>query len=76
MNIEKLIKDPNKIEEMFADAMSTKNKELIEALLLCIKKPYLIYTYAKSIVKRKINDELENVLATDIKYSFFMQVKF
>jgi lambda repressor-like predicted transcriptional regulator len=70
MNIEELIKNPTKLEDIFRDAISIYNKELINPLLPFIRNPDLIYRYASEIVGGKISDELEDIIAQDTFYSY------
>jgi hypothetical protein len=71
MNIEELIKDPTKLEKIFEDAIDTKNRKIIEVLLPYIRNPQLIYEYACYIVKGKVSDELEDIIAQSADYSYF-----
>jgi len=66
MNIVDLLKDPNKLEEALEMAIENKNKELAEMLIPIAKHPYLTYLYVREIVKGKIKDEWEDIIAQDI----------
>jgi hypothetical protein len=70
MNIEELIKDPTKLKDVFEEAIKTKNKELTTALISYIDDPELIYKYAKNIVKGKLNEREEDIIATSAYYSY------
>jgi len=65
MNISDLLKDPNKVKEVLTMAIDNKNKELAEMLIPIVKHPYLTYLYAEEIVKDKIKDEWEDIIAQD-----------
>jgi hypothetical protein len=69
MNIEELIKNPRKLEDVFGRAINTENKELANLLVSYIKDPDLIYDYAYFLVKGKVSDELENIIAQDARVS-------
>ncbi|MEM3509400.1 MAG: hypothetical protein QXL51_00665 [Candidatus Aenigmatarchaeota archaeon] len=71
MNISDLLKDPQKLEEIFEKALKERNKELAHLLIPYIKDLYLIYEYARKIVEGKVDDELENIIAQDPEYSFY-----
>ncbi|MEM4605900.1 MAG: hypothetical protein QXF15_03560 [Candidatus Aenigmatarchaeota archaeon] len=71
MNISDLLKDPSKLEKKFEKALKENNKEIAHLLVPFIKEPYLIYRYARDIVRGKVNDELEEVIAQNPKYSYY-----
>jgi len=70
MNIEDLLKDPEKAKEALDNAIRTQNKELAEILIPIVKNLYLIYRYARDIVGGKIKDEWEDIIATNPRYSY------
>jgi hypothetical protein len=63
MNIDKLLKDPNKAKEILDRAIDRKNKELAELLIPIVRDPWLTYRYANEIVGGKIKDEWEDIIA-------------
>ncbi|MEM4460769.1 MAG: hypothetical protein QXY70_01365 [Nanopusillaceae archaeon] len=71
MNISDLLKDPQKLEEIFEKALKKRNKELAHLLIPYIKDLYLIYEYARKVVEGKVDDELEDIIAQDPEYSFY-----
>jgi len=70
MNITDLLKDPNKIKKVLWKAIKDKNKEAAETLISVVKDPELTYEYARNIVKGKIKDEWEDIIATNPTYSY------
>ena len=70
MNISDLLKNPSKAKMVLNESIIKKNKELAEMLIPIVKHPYLTYIYAKEIVRGKIKDEWEEIIAQDPHYSF------
>jgi uncharacterized membrane protein len=70
MNITDLLKDPNKAKEVLREAIYDENKELIEILIPIVRDPYLTYEYAYLIVKGKVKDEWEDIIARDAEASY------
>jgi len=70
MNISDLLKDPEKAKEILNLAIRTQNKELVEILIPIAKDPYLTCVYAIEMVKGKIKDEWEDIIAQDAKNSY------
>jgi hypothetical protein len=71
MNIADLLKDPNKAKEALKEAIKKKDKKLAETLIPMVKDPFLTYEYALKIVKGKIKDEWEDIIALDAQTSFW-----
>jgi len=71
MNIEDLLKDKIKAKKVLEKALVDGNKDLVKALIPIVKDPELTYFYAKDIVKGKIKDEFEDIIATSDRYSYF-----
>jgi hypothetical protein len=71
MNRERLIKDPKEIEDIFKKAIKARNKELADGLSIYVKDPKLIFEYVNKIVKRKVSDALEDVLAENEVTAFY-----
>jgi len=65
MNISDLLKDPNKTKKVLREAINDGNKELAEMLIPIVKDPCLTELYAVRIVKGKIKDEWEDIIAQD-----------
>jgi len=65
MNIEDLLKHPEKARTFLDKAIFGGNKKLAEILIPIVKHPYSTYLYAKEIVKGKIKDEWEYIIAQD-----------
>jgi hypothetical protein len=75
MNISDLLKDPNKAKEVLEKAINSKDKELAELLIPIVKDPFLTYRYANEIVKGKIKNEWEDIIAQDSKISLDYALK-
>jgi hypothetical protein len=69
MNIEELIKNPRKLEDVFENVVDAGNKKLADLLVPYIKDPYLIFRYAQ-LVEDKVSSELEDIIAQDHFYSY------
>jgi len=70
MNIVDLLKDSNKVKEVLEKALNDKNKKLVKILIPIAKDPWLTYLYARMIVKGKIKDEWEDIIAQDLWCSY------
>ncbi|MCM8774683.1 MAG: hypothetical protein NC820_08170 [Candidatus Omnitrophica bacterium] len=71
INIEGILKNPNKLNGIFDEAINNGNKKLTDALIKYIKNPFLIYKYTREIVKDKVNDDLENIIAKEEITSYY-----
>jgi len=71
MNISDLLKNPSKAKILLNEALIEKNKELAEALIPIVRHPYLTYNYAKVMVRGKIKDEWEDIIAQDPYASYY-----
>lgn len=65
LKISDFINNPSKLEEIFERAIKERNEEIANILARHINDPWLIYKYAKEIVKGKVSEELERVIAKD-----------
>jgi hypothetical protein len=76
MNIEDLLKDPNKAKEVLKQAIENGDKKLAEALIPIVRDPWLTYEYALKIAKEKIKDEWEDIVAqnpfSSYLYAFYV----
>ncbi|MEM4605899.1 MAG: hypothetical protein QW103_02610, partial [Candidatus Pacearchaeota archaeon] len=70
MDIKNLLENPKELEKTFKKAIKEKDEEIANLLSPYIKDPELVYLYAKRIVKDKVSDELEEVIAQDPQYSY------
>jgi len=70
MNIIDLLKDKEKVKKVLEEAINKKNKEVVEILIPIAQDPKLTYIYAKEIIRGKIKDEWEEIIAQDPHYSF------
>jgi hypothetical protein len=70
MNVIDLLKSKDKVKEILEKALQLKNKKLAEFLIPLAQDPYLTYRYAKEIVRGKVKDEWEDIIAQDPHSSF------
>jgi lambda repressor-like predicted transcriptional regulator len=75
MKISDLLKDPNKTKEILKEAIYNGDKELAEMLIPIVRDPNLTELYAEKIVKGKIKDEWEDIIAQDGKWSYWYAYK-
>lgn len=77
MNIGDILKDVNKVKSFLEKLIDDKkNKDLVEILIPIVKHSDLTYNYAKKIVKDKVKDEWEDIIAQDSlsSYNYAMTV--
>jgi hypothetical protein len=68
MNIEDLLRDPNKVKKLLDEAINNGNKKLAKVLLPLVEKESTRYGYIKSLLKsREIVADLESRLPALIK---------
>lgn len=71
MKISEIINNPQMLEEKFYDAIHEKDKKLAHLLAPYITDPWLLFHYANDIVKGKVCNEMEDIIAKDADSSFF-----
>ncbi|MCM8774682.1 MAG: hypothetical protein NC820_08165, partial [Candidatus Omnitrophica bacterium] len=71
INIEDILLDPNKLNDIFYNAIEDENKILADTLVKYIKDPWLIFKYAKKIVGDKVSNELEDIITQDPQISYY-----
>jgi len=71
MDIGDLLKNPDKLKEALRRAIGNNDKKLAETLIPIVRNPELTYLYAAKIIKGKIKDEWEDIIAQDDVYSFY-----
>jgi lambda repressor-like predicted transcriptional regulator len=70
VNIGDILKDTNKAKKFLEKLIIEKgDKKLAEILIPLVKDPYLTYRYAKDIVKGKIKEEWEDIIAQNSNVS-------
>lgn len=63
LNIDELIKNPDRLNDEFEEAIREHDLGTINLLVDYVKDPWLIYLYALQIVKGRVNERLENIIA-------------
>ncbi|MCM8774684.1 MAG: hypothetical protein NC820_08175 [Candidatus Omnitrophica bacterium] len=71
MNTKNQLQKSDKLNEMFEEAIDERDKKSANALVKRIKNSWLIYRYACEIVKGKVNNKLEDVIAQNTANSFY-----
>ena len=70
MDVNDLLKNPDKLKKVLREAIWYNDRKLAEALIPLVKNPHLTYLYASEIIKGKIKDEWEDIIAQNEVYSF------
>jgi mRNA-degrading endonuclease YafQ of YafQ-DinJ toxin-antitoxin module len=70
MDIVDLLKNSDKLKEALREAIWNNDRKLAKALIPLVKDLELTYLYAAKIIKGKIKDEWEDIIAQDEIYSF------
>jgi len=71
MNIEDLLKHPEKAQMALREAIWNNDAKLAEALIPIARDPHLTLNYAQNIVKGKVKIEFEDIIARDGEASFY-----
>jgi len=71
MDIVDLLKNSDKLKEALRRAIRDNNRKLAKILIPLVKDPYLTYLYAFEIIKGKIKDEWEDIIAQDPYPSYY-----
>jgi hypothetical protein len=76
MDVNDLLKDPDKLKKVLRRAIWNNDKKLAEILIPIVRDPRLTYLYAFEIVQDKIKDEWEDIISKDAecayRYAFYI----
>lgn len=74
MNISDIINNPSNINQIFGKALHNlsmrSNVDFFHSLAPYVTTPYLIYAYAKNIVRGRVNDQLEEIILKEPRYCY------